>query len=278
MSGWLMIPEAAFSLATNLSHKSLLAAQPRCMRGHFKHMHAALMTCFHQQQKTLYKHCSHDPEAAGMMNTAVQNSSMHLVPNVLLASCQMHSATDLTSYLISWYMTSAFCAACIWAKQQWLYQAWAPCVVKLIHDFGCCRIGLKSFGLFDEAQSPAHRAVLVPAPEIVSRKCLSARSTLRQAFVTWRHQIAAQTSIRRRARDTLGHFYCHPASQICCHIVSGTIKHPFMLDNSSQVARRARKICCSCAPSELPLTAGVDMRVSKLTGEYCHASADSLSC
>ena len=85
-----------------------------------------------------------------------------------------------------------------------------------------CRIGLRSFGLFDEAQAPAHRAVLVPAPEIVSRKCLSARSTLRQAFVSWRHQVAAQTSIRRRARDSLGHFFCHPASQICCHIISGS--------------------------------------------------------
>lgn len=128
----------------------------------------------------------------------------------------------------------------------------------LIHDSDCCRIGLKSFGLFDEAQCPAHRAVLVPAPEVVSRKCLSARSTLRQAFVTWRHQIAAQTNIRRRARDTLGHFYCHPASQICCHIVSGTFSNLDMMDVLTLMPMNSRKICCcSVAPFEIPLTARV---------------------
>lgn len=99
---------------------------------------------------------------------------------------------------------------------------WCACTHELNGAMFPCRIGLRSFGLFDEAQAPAHRAVLVPAPEIVSRKCLSARSTLRQAFVTWRHHVAAQTSIRRRAKDSLGHFFCHPASQICCHIVSGS--------------------------------------------------------
>ncbi|KAK9852808.1 hypothetical protein WJX84_011225 [Apatococcus fuscideae] len=73
------------------------------------------------------------------------------------------------------------------------------------------RIGLRSFGLFDEAQMPAHRAVLVPAPDV--------------------------TSIRRRARDTLGHFFCHPASQICCHIVSGTEKVLITVDGSVLAAR-----------------------------------------